>query len=132
MRRLWSIDREANQFLVTRSFEGRPKNLSGLGRRLGQQLLLAALIECNDFHPLRRAAPRGPAEPLAREDEFMGRLYGPQCDRFDANGVVFKTPGQPAASGADGHGGRCNVWPEELSGLSAGVGVLVIDARAEE
>src|SRR5262249_21914368 len=57
-RSLWSIDREANYLLVTGSFEGGPENLSGLGRRLGQQLLLAAPIECNDFCPLRTTAPR--------------------------------------------------------------------------
>ena len=60
----------------------------------------------------------------------MWRLCGPQCDRFDANGVIFKTPGQPAARGANGHRGRCGVWPEKLRGLAPGEGVLVIDAQA--
>src|ERR1043166_875337 len=71
--RLWTIDREANCFLITGSLEGRPENPARLARRCGQQLLLAALIERNYFRPLRPTAPRGPAGPFAGKNEFMGR-----------------------------------------------------------
>src|SRR5206468_10436127 len=106
------------------------ENLPGLVRWLNQHLLLAAFVHGNDLQPLQAAAPSGPPKTFAGEDEFMRCFRRPKRDRFDANGVVFKTPGQATAARADGHRGGCGAWPEKLRGVAPGEGIFIVDPQA--
>src|SRR5262245_62015663 len=102
-RDLGTIDGEANLFLVAGDVQRGGKNLPALLGWLGQCLLLVSFVHGNDFHPLRTAAPSAPPDTFAGEDEFMGRFRRPERDGFDANGVVFKTPGQAGPARANGN-----------------------------